>query len=143
MSNKTYKNSSLKEWGALLLKSAGIGSIICTACILFMDSDGVHREAVKIYMVWIGASALYGIATKEIMFSCRMNLLLSTIIHGLICFAVTVVGWRLCSFEETTTTLVLEFLIIYAIIYMVCFLSSKNEAKKINSSISRNDKDEE
>ncbi len=139
MNNRKNGISPCLSWVRTVLGSIGTGAIVTVIiCCIF----GGYNDTVKGFIIWMIASILYGIATRLIMFSCKLSLPLSTAIHAVICFAVTIAAMKLCNYETTSLlTVLVPFIIVYLIIYAACYFSWKAEAKRANERLSRNAKE--
>ncbi len=120
------------------LVGAGIGSIITTICISAIAGE-ICRT--KDFAVWITVSAIIGIVTK-IMYSDKINLIISTIIHLCVSFVSVLSASYICGYGNTLVELVKNilpvFLIIYLVIYVIIFVASKLNEKAVNTAL--NDK---
>ena len=114
------------------LVGVGIGSIITTICISIMAGPLCRT---KDFAVWIIVSAIIGIVTK-LMYSDKINLLVSTIIHLCVSF---VSASYICGYGNTLMELVKNilpvFLIIYFVIYVIIFAATKLNEKAVNKAL--------
>lgn len=114
---------------------AGIGSLITTLTLLFM---GAGSASVKELGVWLVASFLIGIYTT-IMYEDRLKLLTATAIHFVLTFVTVVLSGVICDYGNGLLAIFKNmfptFLIIYVVVYLAIFLSSKANEKEINESL--------
>lgn len=115
----------------------GVGMPISILCI---STLGGFDETVKEVLVWLVASALFGVLSL-IFNSGKLNLILSTAIHCVGCLAVTcgacTINGYSNNFFEILVSVLPVFAIVYIIIYSAAMISAKAEAKKINKSLSK------
>ena len=110
-----------------LLRGLGIGFIITTVSLLVFV--GVN-ELTKQLFAWLVASAIYGL-TSVIFESKNLNLLSCTIIHFFICLSITMINIFLF-YRAYLVIVLVEFVVIYSLIYVVMWLIDRNKIKKIN-----------
>lgn len=117
------------------LVGVGIGSIITTICISIMAGPLCRT---KDFAVWIIVSAIIGIVTK-LMYSDKINLLISTIIHLFVSFVSVLSASYICGYGNTLMELVKNilpvFLIIYFVIYAIIFVATKLNEKAVNKAL--------
>lgn len=116
---------------------AGIGSLITTLMLLFM---GAGSASIKELAVWLVTSFLIGIYTT-IMYEDRLRLLTATAIHFVLTFVTVVLSGVICDYGNGLLAIFRNmfptFLIIYVVVYLAIFLSSKANEKEINESLSK------
>lgn len=116
---------------------AGIGSLITTLMLLFM---GAGSASIKELAVWLVTSFLIGIYTT-IMYEDRLKLLTATAIHFVLTFITVVLSGVICDYGNGLLAIFRNmfptFLIIYVVVYLAIFLSSKANEKEINESLSK------
>ena len=114
---------------------AGIGSVITT---ISMFALGNQEASIKEFAFWILASMIMGIATK-IMFTDKIKLPVTTILHFLICFAVVVITNFACGYIDNFSTvfkmIVPMFIAIYILIYTIIFITAKFNEKAVNKAL--------
>ncbi len=127
----------MKIKNILLACITGIG-IGMPVTILCMSLIGGFNEAVKEVLVWLVASALFGLLSL-IFNSNRMNLILSTVIHCVGCLSVTcaacIINGYSSNLFEMLPAILPVFVVVYAVIYTSAMISSKKEAKKITETL--------
>ncbi|MBQ8001353.1 MAG: DUF3021 domain-containing protein [Ruminococcus sp.] len=113
----------------------GIGMPITIICMVLIGGwNGVIKE----FLVWLAASALFGVLS--ILFkSSRLPLPLITVIHCVGCLIITcgacaIIGYS-DSFFSILPAVLPVFIVVYAVIYIVTLLSAKAEAKRINAEL--------
>ena len=115
----------------------GIGMPITILCRTLI---GGWNETVKEILVWLLASALYGVLSL-IFSSGKLNLILSTAIHCVGCLAVTCVACTINGYSDNFFDILLAVLPIFAVVYIVIYalsmISAKIEAKKITESLNK------
>lgn len=113
----------------------GIGMPITVLCMALI---GGWNDAVKEILVWLVASALFGVLSL-IFNRDRMNLIISTVIHCIGCLAVTCTACTINGYSDNFFEMLLAilpiFVIIYAVIYTAAIVSAKIEAKKITDTL--------
>ena len=111
----------------------GFGFPVTLLCMtLFGGFHGVIREL----LIWMIASALYGILSG-ILFDRKNDLPLIAVvgIHFLGCTAITMGAALLCGYVaavKDVLPVMIPAVVIYAVIYGICFLLMKQNEKKIN-----------
>ena len=129
----------MKIKNTLLACITGIG-IGMPVTILCMALIGGWNDAVKEILVWLVASALFGVLSL-IFNSDRMNLIVATVIHCTGCLAVTCTACTINEYSNNFFEMLLAilpvFVIVYAVIYTSTLIASKKEAKKITESLNK------
>lgn len=122
--------------------SAAIGFFITTACLwLFGAYEATGFVVLLNYTAWLGASVLYGIIS--VIYDSSMPFPINLAIHFLGCAAITLVAtWTTGFFNEMVfgdwlTRVFPLFVIIYAIISAVVFLTERKRAKQINEKLKK------
>ena len=115
----------------------GIGMPITLLCMALI---GGWNQAVKEVLVWLVASALFGVLSL-IFNSGKLNLILSTTIHCVGCLAVTCAACTINGYSDNFFEMLLAilpvFAVVYIVIYTVSLISAKREAKKITESLNK------
>ncbi len=123
-------------WMSFILNGTGIGFPITALCMLLI---GGYNSATHEILVWMVASALFGLTSGLFFQKLNLNLLTATVLH----FACSLViasgsGW-LCgyadSFLELMAGMVPVFVLVYGIVYLCIYLSMKREADRINRAL--------
>ncbi|MBR3971883.1 MAG: DUF3021 domain-containing protein [Ruminococcus sp.] len=119
------------------LTGIGIGMPITVLCMALI---GGWNDAVKEILVWLVASALFGVLSL-IFNSGKLNLILSTAIHCAGCLAVTCTACTINgysdNFFEMLFAILPVFVVVYVVIYTSAMISAKKEAKKITESLNK------
>jgi len=113
----------------------GIGMPITILCMALI---GGFNSVIMEFLVWLVASALYGILS--IVFNnVKLNLPLSTAIHCAGCLAITCGACTINGYSDNFFDMLLAilpiFVIVYVVIYTIILISAKAEAKKITESL--------
>lgn len=111
----------------------GFGFPITVLCMTLM---GGYNEIVAGLLVWVVASALYGILSG-IMFSAKNEMALPAALglHCLGCLLITAGAAYICGFvtDPVSFLLVLAvFAVIYAVVFALCILMMKRNEKQVN-----------
>lgn len=116
---------------------AGIGSLITTLMLFFMGAGGA---SIKELGVWLVTSFLIGIYTT-LMYEDRLKLLVATAIHFVLTFVTVVLSGVICDYGNGLLAIIKNmlptFLIIYVVVYLIIFFSSKANEKQINESLNK------
>jgi len=117
----------------------GIGFPVTLMC---MTMFGGWNDAIAELLVWLCASALYGILSGLI-FSGKLEWSLPALLglHCLGCTAVTLGAAMVCGYLtglESMAAVLVPFAVIYVLIYAGCFCVMKHNERKINEAL--NDK---
>ena len=120
-----------------LISGIGIGMPITILCMTLIGGFG---PVVKEFLVWLVASALFGVLSL-IFNSNKMNLILSTVIHcvgclGITCAACTINGYS-NNFFEMLLAILPVFVVVYVVIYTAALISNKMEAKKLTETLNK------
>lgn len=115
----------------------GIGMPVTVLCMALI---GGWNDAVKEILVWLVASALFGVLSL-IFNSGKLNLILSTAIHCVGCLAVTCAACTINGYSDNFFDILLAVLPVFAVVYIVIYstamISAKKEAKKITESLNK------
>ena len=113
----------------------GIGMPVTLLCMALI---GGWNSAVKEVLVWLVASALFGVLSL-IFNSAKLPLPLLTAIHCVGCLAVTCTACTINGYSDNFFSMLLAilpvFVVVYAVIYGVTLINAKLEAKKINEDL--------
>ena len=114
----------------------GIGFPVTLLC---MTMFGGWNDAIAELLVWLCASALYGLLSGGI-FSGKLELPLPALLglHCLGCISVTMGAAHLCGYltgPESVTAVLIPFVVIYAVIYGGCLCVMKHNERKINEAL--------
>lgn len=114
----------------------GIGFPVTLLC---MTMFGGWNDAIAELLVWLCASALYGILSGLI-FSGKLDWSLPGLLglHCLGCAAVTLGAATVCGYLtglESMVAVLVPFVVIYVLIYAGCFCVMKHNERKINEAL--------
>lgn len=123
-------------WNAIT--GMGFGFPVTLLCMtLFGGFNGVIREL----LIWMVASALYGLVSGGL-FHCKNSLSLpvTVAIHGVCIIAITMGAAALCGYVKSAADVLpvlVPAVVIYAVIYVVCFLLMKQNEKQVNEALQK------
>ncbi len=123
-------------WVEYALSGTGIGFPVTAVCMLLI---GGFSQATKELLIWVTASALFGITSGLFFQKLNLKLLTATVLHFVCCLLIgSCAGW-LCgyadSFLELLAGMVPVFVLVYAIVYLCIYLGMKREAERINRAL--------
>ena len=122
-----------------VLTAMGIGFPVTLVCMTVIGGfNGVILE----FLVWMIASALFGALTavllhsqNELPFPAALGL------HCIGCFAVTLAACAIIGYSDSLMALICGilpvFVVIYVIIYGICFAIMKHHEKQINEALNQ------
>jgi hypothetical protein len=118
------------------LSGTGIGFPITALCMLLI---GGYNGATREILIWMAASALFGVVSGLFFRKQDVNLLMATGLHFVCCLGIaSTAGW-LCGYAESFLSLVGSilpvFVLVYAVVYLSIFFSMKREAERINKAL--------
>ena len=126
----------MKKYVLNAIIGMGFGFPITLLCMILICG---YNSVMKEFLVWMGASALYGVLTTimdEKKFD--MPLPVSIGLHFFGCVAITMGAALLCGYISSLAD-VLPILIpaiaIYFAVYFICFLLMKQKEKQINKAL--------
>ena len=126
----------MKKYAIGALTGMGFGFPITLLCmILFGGYNPVLRE----FLIWMSASALYGLLSV-VMNSKKfdMPLPLSIGLHFVGIVGITLGAAALCGYLNgivSALLILVPTVVIYVVVYFVCFLLMKKEEKTINKAL--------
>lgn len=123
-------------WMQYALSGTGIGFPVTALCMLLI---GGFSQATKEILIWVTASALFGVTSGLFFQKLNLKLLTATLLHFICCLLIgSLAGW-LCgyaeSFLELLAGMVPVFILVYGIVYLCIYLSMKREAERINRAL--------
>ena len=123
-------------WISFALSGTGIGFPITALCMLLI---GGWNTATREILIWMAASALFGLASGLFFQKLNMKLLTATALHCICCLTIaSLAGW-LCgyadSFLELACGMIPVFALVYAVVYLSSFFAMKKEAERINKAL--------
>lgn len=123
-------------WISYALSGTGIGFPVTALCMLLI---GGWNEVTREILVWMAASALFGITSGLFFRKENLNLLTATALHCVCCLCIaSLAGW-LCgyapSFLKLIGSMIPVFALVYAVVYLSIFFGMKKEAERINRAL--------
>lgn len=122
----------LKDIILACITGVGVGMPVTIICMIIL---GGWTGVVKEFLVWLVASALFGVLS--ILFkNSKLALPIITAIHSAGCLIITCSACAINGYSDSFWSILISvlpvFAVVYAVIYIVTLLSAKAEAKKIN-----------
>ena len=114
----------------------GFGFPITLLCMLLI---GGYNVVMREFLVWMAASALYGVLST-VMDSKKfdMPLPVSIGLHALGCIVITLGAALLCGYIQSVADvlpILIPAILIYLVVCLVCFLLMKQTEKQINKAL--------
>ena len=114
----------------------GFGFPITLLCMLLI---GGYNVVMREFLVWMAASALYGVLST-VMDSKKfdMPLPVSIGLHALGCIVITMGAALLCGYVQSVADvlpILIPAILIYIVVCLVCFLLMKQTEKQINKAL--------
>ena len=126
----------MKKYVLNAIIGMGFGFPITLLCMILI---GGYNVVMKEFMVWMAASALYGVLSTimdEKKFD--MPLPVSIGLHFFGCVAITMGAALLCGYIcsiADVLPILIPAIIIYAVVCLICFLLMKQNEKQINKAL--------
>ena len=126
----------MKKYVLNAIIGMGFGFPITLLCMVLI---GGYNAVVQEFLVWMVASALYGVLST-VMDSKKFDipLLVSIGLHALGCIVITMGAALLCGYINSIAavlTILIAALVIYTIVCLICFLLMKQNEKQINNAL--------
>ena len=126
----------MKKYVLNAIIGMGFGFPITMLCMILV---GGYNPVMKEFLVWMVASALYGVLST-VMDREKMDLPLPVSIglHALGCIAITMGAALLCGYVNTIADvlpILIPAIIIYVVVCLICFLLMKQNEKRINKAL--------
>jgi hypothetical protein len=126
----------MKKYVLNAIIGMGFGFPITLLCMLLI---GGYNPVMREFLVWMAASALYGVLST-VMDSEKMDLPLPASIglHALGCIVITMGAALLCGYIHSVADvlpILIPAIIIYLVVCFVCFLLMKQNEKQINKAL--------
>ena len=126
----------MKKYVLNAIIGMGFGFPITLLCMILL---GGYNAVVKEFLVWMAASALYGVLStimdeKEL----DMSLPVSIGLHFFGCVAITMGAALLCGYISSVSDvlpILIPAVIIYAVVCLICFLLMKQNEKTVNKAL--------
>lgn len=114
----------------------GFGFPITLLCMLLI---GGYNVVMREFLVWMAASALYGVLST-VMDSKKLDMPLPVSIglHALGCIVITMGAALLCGYIQSVADvlpILIPAILIYLVVCLVCFLLMKQTEKQINKAL--------
>ena len=114
----------------------GFGFPITLLCMILI---GGYNVVMREFLVWMAASALYGVLST-VMDSKKfdMPLPVSIGLHALGCIVITLGAALLCGYIQSVADvlpILIPAILIYLVVCLVCFLLMKQTEKQINKAL--------
>ena len=114
----------------------GFGFPITLLCMLLI---GGYNVVMREFLVWMAASALYGVLST-VMDSKKLDMPLPVSIglHALGCIVITMGAALLCGYIQSVADvlpILIPAILIYLVVCLVCFLLMKQAEKQINKAL--------
>ena len=114
----------------------GFGFPITLLCMLLI---GGYNVVMREFLVWMAASALYGVLST-VMDSKKLDMPLPVSIglHALGCIIITMGAALLCGYIQSVADVLpvlIPAILIYLVVCLVCFLLMKQTEKQINKAL--------
>jgi len=126
----------MKKYFLNAIIGMGFGFPITLLCMILL---GGYNVVMKEFLVWMAASALYGVLST-IMDDKKfeMPLPVSVGLHFFGCVAITMGAALLCGYIGSISDvlpILIPAIIIYFVVYFICFLLMKQNEKQINKAL--------
>ncbi len=126
----------MKKYVLNAIIGMGFGFPITLLCMVLI---GGYNAVVQEFLVWMVASALYGVLST-VMDSKKFDipLLVSIGLHALGCIVITMGAALLCGYINSIAavlTILIAALVIYTVVCLICFLLMKQNEKQINNAL--------
>lgn len=126
----------MKKYVLNAIIGMGFGFPITLLCMTLM---GGYHTVIKELLIWMAASALYGLlSTAMDDMSFDMPLPVSIGIHFFGCIAITMGAVLLCGYVSSVADLIpimIPAVGIYVIVHFICFLLMKQNEKAVNKAL--------
>ena len=114
----------------------GFGFPITLLCMLLI---GGYNVVMREFLVWMAASALYGVLST-VMDNKKLDMPLPVSIglHALGCIVITMGAALLCGYIQSVADvlpILIPAILIYLVVCLVCFLLMKQTEKQINKAL--------
>ena len=126
----------MKKYVLNAIIGMGFGFPITLLCMVLI---GGYNAVVQEFLIWMVASALYGVLST-VMDSKKFDipLLVSIGLHALGCIVITMGAALLCGYINSIAavlTILIAALVIYTVVCLICFLLMKQNEKQINNAL--------
>lgn len=126
----------MKKYVLNAIIGMGFGFPITLLCMLLI---GGYNPVMREFLVWMAASALYGVLST-VMDSEKIDLPLPASIglHALGCIVITMGAALLCGYIHSVADvlpILIPAIIIYVVVCLICFLLMKQNERQINKAL--------
>ena len=119
--------------GQFVMSGLAVGFPVTVAC---MGLIGGFTGPVKELLIWMVASALFGLVSGLFFQKLNLNALAATALHCVCCLLIAATACTLCGygagFGEILLAVLPVFVVVYAVVYGCIYAAMRREAKKIN-----------
>ncbi len=123
-------------WMQYILTGTGIGFPITVLCMILI---GGFSQAARELLIWMAASALFGLVSGLFYQKLNLDLLTATGLHAVCCLAIATTACWLCGYADSIWSLLNGilpvFALVYTFVYLAVFLIMTREARQINKSL--------
>lgn len=121
------------------LTGMGFGFPVTLIC---MTAIGGFSSIIFEFLVWMIASALFGVITAVLLYSNNeLPFPAALALHCFGCFAVTVTACAILGYSRDLLELIVSilpvFVVIYVLVYALCFAIMKHHEKQINEALNK------
>lgn len=123
-------------WMSLILQGTGIGFPVLALCAVL--SGGWNEMTVEL-VTWVVASALFGVVSGLFLHKLTLSMPVAIGLHFVCCLAIALGACMICGYTDDPVSLLLGvlpvFLVVYAVVWVICYRAMKREAKRINDTL--------
>lgn len=126
----------MKKYVLSAITGMGFGFPITLLCMTLI---GGYNAVVREFLIWMSASALYGVLTAA-MYSIKFDMAMPVSIglHFFGCVAITMGAALLCGYVATIADVLpvlIPAIVIYIVVCFICFMLMKQNEKQINKAL--------
>ena len=114
----------------------GFGFPVTLLCMVLF---GGYNEVLREFMVWMVASALYGLVSGGLFHSKNsLSLPVTVALHGVCILVITLGAAVFCGYIKTAADVLpvlIPAVVIYGVIYIVCLFLMKQNEKQVNEAL--------
>lgn len=126
------------SWLAFVIRGLGIGFPVTLLCMTLI---GGYNDVIREFLIWMIASALFGLISGLVFLKSNFSLPVATAVHGVCCLlvavaAATIIGYG-GNFLQILLAVLPVFAVVYLGIYLAIYLYMKWEEKKINTELNK------
>lgn len=124
--------------GQFVMSGLAVGFPVTVVC---MGLIGGFTGPVKEFLIWMVASALFGLVSGLVFYKFNVHLIAATALHCVCCLLIAATACTLCGYGESFGEILLSvlpvFVVVYAVIYGCIYAAMRWEAKKINDELNQ------